>query len=172
MALEAPTERDARPSPDAPPASRIYNDYSLAALLVLICALAYYFSTWIERVPAGLAQGIQPASFPQGVIVVTLCLTLLMLLESRKDPLEAPEAVPGLAYQTIGAMLAALVIATWFDFFIGMIAFVTFCVPLWGMRRWGRAILFALALNGVMFLLFSTFLRVRFPHGALSGLLS
>ncbi|MCG6122580.1 MAG: tripartite tricarboxylate transporter TctB family protein [Microvirga sp.] len=172
MTLESPVEREARPSLDATPASRIYNDYTLAALIIFVCALAYYFSTWIEHVPAGLAQGIQPASFPQGVIVVALLLTLLMLFESRKDPLEVPETVPGLAYQTMAAMLAALIVATWFDFFFAMIVFVALCVPLWGMRRWVKAVLFAVALNLVMYLLFSTFLRVRFPQGALTGLLS
>lgn len=148
----------------------LYNDYLVAGVLVALCALIFYFSTLIDRVPVGLAQGIQPASFPQGVLVAILGLTLLMLYEAREHTLETPEPIPGLAYKTMLAMIASLAVVTWVDFFIGLIGFVAICVPLWGMRRIGVAIGYALALHGVLFVLFSTFLQVRFPTGLLTGL--
>ena len=149
----------------------LYNDYVVAGLLTALCILIFYFSTQIDRVPAGLAQGIQPASFPQGVLVTILGLILLMLYEAREHALETPEPVPGLAYKTILAMIASLAVVTWVDFFIGLIGFVVICIPMWGMRRIGVAIGYSLALHGVLFVMFSTFLQVRFPMGPLTGLM-
>jgi hypothetical protein len=149
----------------------LYNDYTVAGIIILFTAVVFYLSTQIEHVPPGLAQGIQPASFPQGILVAILGLLLMMLYESREHALEVPEVIPGLAYKTMAAMILALAISTWFDFFTGLIAFVVVCVPLWGMPRLGLALGYALALHGVLFLLFSTFLQVRFPMGPLTRLL-
>ncbi|GGE43377.1 hypothetical protein GCM10007276_20790 [Agaricicola taiwanensis] len=154
------------------PRSALYNDYTVAGIIIAIIAVVYYLSTLIEQVPAGLAQGIQPASFPQGVLVSILVLLLLALYETREQAMEVPEPVPGLAYMTMAAMVISLVLVTQVDFFLGLIAFVVVCVPLWGMPRLGIALLYALCLHAVLFLLFSTFLRVRFPAGPLTSLFS
>lgn len=170
MAEESTLGRPAGEGPETRPTHLLYNDYVVAGIIIALSALIFYFSTLIRQVPAGLAQGIQPASFPQGVLVTILGLVLLMLYEARQHALEVPEPIPGLAYKTMLAMIAALAVATWVDFFVGLIGFVIICVPMWGMRRWGLAIGYALALHGVLFLLFSTFLQVRFPLGPLTGL--
>jgi putative tricarboxylic transport membrane protein len=151
--------------------SFIYSDYTVALGILVFCAVVFYLTTRIERVPPSLAQGIQPASYPRGVLVFILLFTGLMLFEARRSPLEAPARVPGLAYLTIGAMFASLAIATWFDFFAGLILFVAICIPLWGLRRYGFAVLYAVVLSVVLFVMFSTFLMVRFPQGALTNLL-
>jgi putative tricarboxylic transport membrane protein len=170
-------ERGSRESPEVGALSErsmrsiFYNDYTSAIIIIVICALVYYFSTWIEKVPIALAQGIQPASFPQGVLVAILALVLLMLYESREIPLDVPDPVSGLGYKTIGAMFIALAISTWFDFFIGLIAFVVVSVQIWGLRRPYVAVAYAIALNGVLILLFSTLLQVRFPKGPFTNLL-
>jgi hypothetical protein len=158
-----------------PPASAarhvLYNNYVIGGMIVVVTATIYYLSTLIERVPPGLAQGIQPASFPQGVLVAILGLLAMMLFETREHVVEIPEPIPALAYKTMIAMVASLAAATLFDFFAGLIAFVVVCVPLWGMRRIGLALGYALALHAVLFLLFSTLLKVRFPMGPLTRLL-
>jgi hypothetical protein len=152
--------------------SRFYNEYTNAAIIVAVCVGVYYLSTFIRRVPDALAQGIQPASFPQGVLLVILGLAGLLLYESRKLPLDVPEPVPRLAYQMIAAMFIAFAISTWFDFFAGMFAFIAMTTLLWGFKRPLVALAYAIALNAVLFLLFSTILQVRFPKGALAGLVS
>jgi hypothetical protein len=171
------TERGSRESHEAGTLSGhsarsiFYNDYTSAIIIVVICALVYTFSTWIEKVPVALAQGIQPASFPQGVLVAILALVLLLLYESRRIPFDVPEPVPGLAYKTIAGMIIALAISTWFDFFIGIIAFVAVSVQMWGLKRPYVAVAYAIALTGVLILLFSTLLQVRFPKGPFTNLL-
>jgi putative tricarboxylic transport membrane protein len=150
--------------------SRLYTNYTAAAVTIALSAAAFLLSLRVERVPTALAQGIQPASFPQGVIIAILIFTLIMLVETRNEPLEEPEPVPGLAYKTMAAMVASLAVTTWVDFFGGLIGFVMICVPMWGGSRWGLAAGYALILHAILFLLFSTLLQVRFPHGPLSSL--
>lgn len=150
----------------------IYNDVTAAVILIVFCGFVYYLTTQIRQVPDALAQGMQPASYPQGVLVFIVAFTAMMLFESRARPLEIPEPVPGLAYATMAAMVAALIVSTWVDFFLGMILFVMVCVPLWGMRRYLLATLYAIAVAAVLYLLFGAFLSVRFPRGVLSNLVS
>lgn len=149
----------------------IYSDYTVAGVILAFCAFVYLLSTRIAKIPPALAQGIQPSSYPQGVLVFILAFTVMMLLEARRRPLEAPEPVPGLAYLTTLAMIAALVVATWVDFFLGLILFVVVCVPLWGMRRYLIATLYAVSLCAVVYLMFAEALQVRFPSGILTDLL-
>ncbi|MBM9595479.1 tripartite tricarboxylate transporter TctB family protein [Roseitranquillus sediminis] len=149
----------------------IYSDFTVAAVVAGFCAYAYYLSTRIGTVPDSLAQGMQPASYPQGVILVILLLVIGMLVESRTRETHIPEPVPALSYATMAAMIVSLALATWIDFFVGMIFFVVLCVPLWGMRRYLATFAYALVLAAVLYLMFGTFLRVRFPEGVLVNLL-
>lgn len=161
-----------RPGAIAGLRSLIYNDVTAAVLLIAFCGFVYYLSTQIRQVPDALAQGMQPASYPQGVLVFIVAFTAMMLFESRARPLDVPEPVPGLAYATMAAMVAALIVSTWVDFFLGIILFVIVCVPLWGMRRYLLATLYAIAVAAVLYLLFGVFLSVRFPSGVISNLVS
>jgi putative tricarboxylic transport membrane protein len=152
--------------------SLLYSEYTNVLGILGACGLIYYLSTKIERVPDGLAQGIQPASFPQGVLVAILALLLLMIYELKDaPPRTCPEPVERIVYMVILAMFAALALATWVDFLLGMIAFVTVGVLMWGLRRPIVAISYAVALNATLFFLFSTLLQVRFPRGPLTSLL-
>jgi hypothetical protein len=151
--------------------ARLYSDYTVAFFILAFCAFVYFLTTQITKVPPALAQGIQPSSYPQGVLVFIVAFTIMMLFESRRRPLEAAEPIPGLAYMTTAAMIAALLVATWVDFFVGLILFVAVCVPLWGMRRYLVAGLYGIALSAVVYVMFAEALQVRFPDGILTDLL-
>lgn len=165
-------ESDRRPPATGGPTPLIYRDGSIAAFIIALCAVIYYLSTRIDEVPVALAQGIQPASYPQGVLAFILVFTAGMLVEARSRPSEVPQPIPSLAYYTIAAMVISLAIATWVDFFLGMIFFVVICVPVWGMRRYLATVAYALALAAVLYVMFAIFLRVRFPSGVLIDRLS
>jgi len=150
--------------------SRLYSDWTAAGGILVILAVLYYFASQIESIPDWLLQGIQPASYPKGVIVAIGLFVGLMLLDARRDSHEIPERVPALVYSTTLAMIMSLLLSTFFDFFLGIIFFVCVAVPLWGMRRYAFAFLYAVLLVAVIYLLFSTGLGVRFPHGPLTDL--
>lgn len=165
------TDPTGKPAAKAGLPALIYSDYTVAGVILAFCAVVYFLTTQIVKVPPALAQGIQPSSYPQGVLVFILAFTVMMLFEARRRPLEAAEPIPGLAYYTAAAMFAALLVATWVDFFLGLILFVVVCVPLWGMRRYLVAALYAVALCAVVYALFAEALQVRFPRGILTDLL-
>jgi hypothetical protein len=160
-----------RPEPPGFAPSLLYSNYTAAGIVVAVCAIVYLLSLQMEHVPAALAQGIQPASFPQGVVIAILTFTLMMLVSTRNSLIEAPLPVPALAYKTMAAMIGALAITTWVDFFAGLIGFTAVAVPMWGHKRWSTAIAYGVLLCAVLYLLFSTFLQVNFPHSSLSSLL-
>ncbi len=150
--------------------SRLYSDWTAAGGVLVILAVLYYVASQIESIPEWLLQGIQPASYPKGVIVAIAFFVGLMLLDARRDPNDIPERIPALVYSTILAMVLSLLLSTFFDFFLGIIFFICVAVPLWGMRRYAFALLYAVLLVAAVYLLFSTGLGVRFPHGPLTDL--
>lgn len=163
---------DGEAAPKSGRASRlIYNDYTLAGIIAALCALFYYFSTLIPLVPPALAQGMQPASFPQGVIVTILGMVAFMLFENRGKPLDPPQRIPALAFKVMASMVFAVALATWFDFLLALVAFIALNIPMWGIRRPVLALAYALVFVAVLFTVFSMFLQVRFPMGAFTHLL-
>ncbi len=134
-----------------------------AAVIVAVCAYLYYVTTWIIEIPPALAQGIQPATYPQQVIFA-------ILLVHRTDGNRGAQQAAGRARTGSRPRLLdhrgddrRAAIATWVDFFLAMIVFVTVCVPLWGMRRYAVAFLYAVAMAAILYAMFATLLRVRFP---------
>ncbi len=164
------TDEEREPAKSGP-RFRLYSEKTVAAALLLICAVLYYLTTFIDHVPDMLLQGMQAATYPQVVVVTLVLLVGFMLFETRGKPLETPERIPRLVYLTIVAMCVSSAICAWVDFFGGLILFIAVTVPMWGMRRpvvaLGYGILFALAIHG----LFALALGVRFPHGPLTDLL-
>ena len=167
----ADTESAGRPARKAGLTAWIYSDYTVAAFILAFCAFVYFLTTRIIKVPPALAQGIQPSSYPQGVLFFILIFTGMMLFEGRRRRPDIPEPIPRLAYYTTAAMVGSLLIATSVDFFLGLILFIMICVPLWGMRRPFVALLFGVALCAAMYALFAEGLQVRFPRGVVTDLL-
>lgn len=150
--------------------SRLYSDWTAAGGVLVIMAGIYYLASQIETVPEWLLQGIQPANYPKGVIIAIGLFVVLMLVDARRHPSEAPERVPRLVYTTTLAMFISLCLSTFYDFFLGILFFICAAIPLWGMRRYVFALIYAVLFIAVVYVLFSTALGIRFPHGPLTDL--
>lgn len=142
-----------------------------AAVVTVIVGVVFYLSTYIETVPDWLLEGIQPSGYPRGVLVAILIFTGIMLLEEKERAGEEQETAPWLVYKTIALMAGTLAISTYIDFFLGMIVFIAVAIPMWGLRRYGFAIAYALLTAATIYVVFATALGVRFPHGPLTSLL-
>jgi putative tricarboxylic transport membrane protein len=150
--------------------SRLYSDWTAAGGVLVILVVLYYLAMQIGTVPEWLLQGIQPANYPKGVIIAIGMFIVLMMLDARRNPSEVPERVPALVYSTTLAMFVSVCLSTYFDFFLGIIFFICVAIPLWGMRKYAFTLFYAVAFIAVVYVLFSTALGVRFPHGPLTDL--
>jgi putative tricarboxylic transport membrane protein len=134
------------------------------------CAFVFYLTTTFERVPASLAQGMQPADFPRLVLAVIVLLTGVMVVQARGTVEKPRKPVPLIVYLTVAAMLGLPLLSQWLDVFLAILVFCIVLPLLWGERRYPLIAAFAIVLPVVIFVLFSMVLEVRFPRGVLINL--
>ena len=165
--MNSSTDREAA---ERPP--RTYRDLWAVAAILAFCAIAYAVTLTFDTVPDAIAQGLQPAGFPQLVLATMAILALAVGWESRAGSTDRPDPVDRMVYRTSLLMLAVLPVLIWVDFFIA-ITLATFAMGwLWGERRLIWLAVYSVAQTAVIFIIFSTILRVHFPHGILVDLLT
>lgn len=150
---------------DSPRSPLLRGDDIVGGVILLLCAAVYAITTTFEEVPVMLSQGIQPAQFPRLLILVIAVLSVIMMIQGRRGARSERKRVPIVVFGTAG--LLALFVAS-IDWLGVMIAIFLFCIilpVLWGERRYGWLVVFAVLFPGSIFLLFSKMLEVRFPLG-------
>jgi putative tricarboxylic transport membrane protein len=144
---------------------------AVAALVIAaICAAVAWLTTTFDRVPDILVQGMQPADFPLVVVGVILLLTVIMVVQSAGWAAERKRPLPPVVWRSVAMIGGFLVIATWVDLFLGLMAFFVALGLVWGERRLVGLVVVAVVLAGAIFVVFGEILQVRFPHGILTDL--
>lgn len=139
----------------------------IAPLTILVfCAAAYWLTTTFDRVPPILKRGIQPADFPQLVILLMAGLAIWIAATERAS---APSPLPRPALLSL-ALLPGFVLLANLDLFLALGVFGLCLARLWGeRRRWALATV-CVAVPLCVFLLFDLVFEVRFPRGLLTDL--
>jgi len=152
-----------------PPAGSfgLHEDVIAAIAIIVFGAVVVGLTTTFEEVAPALAQGVPPESFPRLMVAVLAVLAVIMAVQSRGKPAKRRKRLPGMLYFSLGAVLAfALLIEV-----VGAIgAMVLFCLGLpilWGERRLGWVVVYAIVFPASVYLLFTRLLEVRFPAGIL-----
>ncbi len=115
--------------------------------------------------PMIVGDSMQPRVFPIFLMILNLILAAILALQHRKTPPKAQEWENFTTWGTILLLLPFYYLATHVDLFIA-IAVVIFAMSLlWGEKRWWAALLLALVTPSLLFLLFDSVLRIRFPRG-------
>jgi len=115
--------------------------------------------------PMIVGDSMQPRAFPIFLMILNLVLTAVLFLQFKRSP---PKAVPLEPFPTWGSILLMVLfyfLATYIDLFIGLAVIVLLMCVLWGERRWWVALALAILTPSLLFLLFDTVLRIRFPRG-------
>ena len=150
---------------EAPRRGAVTGLIAPAAILVF-CAAAYWQTTTFDRVPPILKRGIQPADFPQLVILLMAGLAIWVAATERAP---APPPPPRPALLSL-ALLPGFVLLAHLDLFLALGAFGLCLARLWGERRlWAQATV-CVAVPLCVFLLFDLVFEVRFPRGLLTNL--
>jgi hypothetical protein len=153
-------------TPTSPQGKRHASNWIVPLIILAFCAVAYYLTTTFDRVPPILKRGMQPADFPQLMILLLGVLALWLLI---RDNAPAPEAMPAPVYISMGLLVGFPVLAM-LDLFLALGVFGLLLTVVWGERRTWALVLVAVVVPLGVFLLFDQLFEIRFPRGLLTNL--
>ncbi|WP_299752747.1 tripartite tricarboxylate transporter TctB family protein [uncultured Tateyamaria sp.] len=140
--------------------------FAVPSGIISVCGLAFWLSTQFDKVPPILLRGMQPADFPQMVLILIIVLSICVALfdrPTRHDPIPAKVWI-SLALFVVFALTAQI------DLFLGLGVFACTLAYAWGERRpWALGTV-ALISPALIFFLFDQVFNIRFPRGLLTNL--
>ena len=147
-------------------------DTAVCLIVLAVCAYLYYLTTTFEKVSDLLAQNISAGVFPTLVLtviaVLALGLPLEHILHRRRGgdiDSERGERIKPMAYITAG-LLVLLVFATPYAGTAAIMVGTCAALPLlWGERRIGMIVSFALLFPSLVAVLFVWVLGVQLEPG-------
>ena len=137
---------------------------TIAALSLVIIYLALQLDLSPEMI---VGDSMQPRSFPIFLMALNLILAAILAYQFRASPPERLEPIQRATWISIALLVVFFGLTVSTDMFIG-IAVVMFLLCLaWGEKRIWVAAANALATPYLVFLLFDSVLKIRFPRGIL-----
>ena len=165
--------------------------YAVPCGIIAFCLGAFYLTTQFDRVPPLLLRGMQPADFPQLVLITIIVLAVVVMIrpgprtadagwktstdDDADNGHEGPETVvkhAPVSGHVWGSMALLLVFAAvaQIDLFLGLGVFAVSLSWLWGERRWWAFLIVMILAPLFIFFLFDQVFEVRFPRGLLTNL--
>ena len=135
-------------------------------VIISFCGATFWISTTFDRMPPILKRGIQPADFPQLILILMLVLTVAMIW---LDPIIVDKRLDS---KTVGSLVLFGVFGglTFIDLFLALGAVAALLAMFWGERRWHVVVGIGLMMPALIFLLFDQVFEIRFPRGVLTNL--
>lgn len=143
-----------------------FERWLVPALIIAFCIAAYAVSLTFKKMPPILKRGIQPADFPQLLLMTLVGLTLLMMWI---DPVKVRERIEGSVWGTI-AMMGVFAALAGVDLFLALGVFAAGLAMLWGERKIPVLAMVGLIVPVCIFFLFDLVFEIRFPRGLLTNL--
>ena len=148
-----------------------FKDEFKVSLIIISISLILLISTFnFDIVPPILNRGIQPATFPKGLLVLIIILTSLVYYISFIKPWEIKKKLPKSFFLTITGFILFAVISKILDFFLGISVLSIFVSYCWGERRISYLILVSIIFPIIVFIFFETILGLRFPPGIITNI--
>jgi putative tricarboxylic transport membrane protein len=153
--------------------------YLVPVGLIVFCGLTYWQSTQFDRVPPILLRGMQPADFPQMVLLLIVGLCAILLFQAWRSgppeptvddgPEDIAQAMSPSVWKTMGLFIIFAAIAP-IDLFLGLGVFALCLTAVWGERRIWALLLVSTIAPLLIFFLFDQVFEIRFPRGLLTNL--
>ena len=143
-----------------------FEHWAVTFVIISFCGATFWISTTFDRMPPILKRGIQPADFPQLILILMLVLTVAMIW---LDPIIVDKRLDS---KTVGSLVLLGVFGglTFIDLFLALGAVATLLAMFWGERRWHVVVGIGLMMPALIFLLFDQVFEIRFPRGVLTNL--
>ena len=123
-----------------------------------------------EYMHSSYGRPYKPATFPKGLLLLIIVLTLIVFYLSIKKPWKIEKKLPKTFFLTLLSFILFVVISKTLDFFLAislLSIFVSYC---WGERRIFYLILVSIIFPIIVFIFFETILGLRFPPGIITNI--
>ena len=148
-----------------------FKDKFKVSFTIILVSIILLISTFtFDIVPPILNRGIQPATFPKGLLLLIISLTLVVFYLSIKKPWKIEKKLPKTFFLTLLSFILFVIVSKTLDFFLAislLSVFVSYC---WGERRLFYLILVSIIFPIIVFIFFETILGLRFPPGIITNI--
>ena len=146
------------------------DEFKVSFTIILVSTILLISTFTFDIVPPILNRGIQPATFPKGLLLLIIGLTLIVFYLSIKKPWKIEKKLPKTFFLTLFSFILFVIVSKTLDFFLGislLSIFVSYC---WGERRLFYLILVSIIFPIIVFIFFETILGLRFPPGIITNI--
>ena len=146
------------------------DEFKVSFTIILVSTILLISTFTFDIVPPILNRGIQPATFPKGLLLLIIGLTLIVFYLSIKKPWKIEKKLPKTFFLTLFSFILFVIVSKTLDFFLAislLSIFVSFC---WGERRLFYLILVSIIFPIIVFIFFETILGLRFPPGIITNI--
>ena len=146
------------------------DEFKVSFIIIFISIILLISTFTFDIVPPILNRGIQPATFPKGLLVLIIILTSIVYYLSLKRPWEKKKKLPRPFFLTLLSFILFVIISKTLDFFLAFSLFSVFVSYYWGERRVIYLILVSIIFPIIVFIFFETILGLRFPPGIITNI--
>ena len=147
------------------------GDAFKVCIVIIFVSIVLLISTFsFDIVPPILNRGIQPATFPKGLLILIILLTSLVYYLSLKKPWKIEKKLPNSFFITLFNFALFILISKFLDFFLAISILSVFVSYSWGERRVLHLIMVSIIFPIIVFIFFETILGLRFPAGIITNL--
>ena len=148
-----------------------FRDEFKVFFVIISVSIILLISTFtFDKVPPILNRGIQPATFPKGLLILIISLTSIIYYLSFKKPWNKEKKLPKPFFLTILSFIIFILISKTLDFFLAISVLAIFVSYNWGERRIFYLLLVSIIFPFVVFTFFEMILGLRFPPGIITNL--
>ena len=158
-----------RANPDSLPFV-LKSSFKVSFLIIFISSILLFTTFSFDAVPPILNRGIQPATFPKGLLVLIIFLTSVVYILSLKKPWKKEKILPNTFYTTLYNFILFIIIAKTLDFFLAISLLSLLVAYFWGEKRIFYLFLVSIIFPGIVFIFFETILGLRFPPGIITNI--
>ena len=146
------------------------DEFKVFFVIIFFSTILLISTFTFDKVPPILNRGIQPATFPKGLLVLIMFLTTIIYYLSFKNPWKKEKKLPKPFFLTILSFILFVVISKTLDFFLAISVLSIFVSYNWGEKRVFYLLLVGIIFPLVVFIFFEMILGLRFPPGIITNL--
>ena len=162
-------QKNQRVDPDSLPF--FFKSSFKVSFIIIFISLALLFTTFFfDTVPPILNRGIQPATFPKGLLILIISLTLVIYFLSLRQPWKKEKILPNTFFKTLYSFILFIIITKTLDFFLAISILSLFISYFWGEKRIFYLLLVSIIFPVIVFIFFETILGLRFPSGIITNI--
>ena len=146
------------------------DEFKVFFVIIFVSSILLVTTFTFDKVPPILNRGIQPATFPKGLLVLIMFLTAVIYYLSFKNPWKKEKHLPKPFFLTIISFVLFIIISKTLDFFLAIAVLSVFVSYYWGERRIFYLLLVSIIFPLIVFIFFEMILGLRFPPGIITNL--